>query len=327
MRVLFAGSPAIAVPSLLALAGRHRIVGVLTNPESAQGRGKEVLPTAVALAAGESLGSEVPILAFERLGAEAREAVAALEPEILIAFAYGRIFGPKFLSIFPLGGVNIHPSLLPRHRGSSPIQQAILDGDRVTGVSIQRIALEMDSGELFAVEKVPLSGRETAGALSERCGEIGARLVVDVLEALELGEAEGKPQEGQPSYCGKISKEDGLIDWSAPAAEIDARIRAFDPWPGSHTYLNGQRLGVLEAGPLPAGETPTAAEAMLDRALPKAAAGTIIGIDKARGIVVRTGEGYLALKRLQFSARKALPYRDFANGMRALAGLRFENTP
>lgn len=322
MKVLFAGSPAIAVPSLLSIAERHSVVGILTNPPSAQGRGKELLPTALAMAAREKLGDALPIIAPDRLDASAREAVASLGADILVAFAYGKIFGPKFLSLFPKGGINIHPSLLPRHRGSSPIQQAILDRDEETGVSIQRIALEMDSGDLFAVEKFALTGAESTETLSGRCAAIGARLAAEVLDAIEKGTAIASAQEGKPSYCRKISKDDGLIDWNLPSAEIDARVRAFHPWPGAFTYLNKQRLNILEALAYPAGECPPIAEA-----LPNAAAGTIIGMDKARGIVVRSGEGLIALRRLQFSTRKALSYKEFANGLRSLAGLRLESVP
>ncbi len=318
MRILFAGSPDISVPTLLAVAERHTIVGILTNPESARGRGKEILPTAVAMAARERFGSELPILSFERLDGSAREAVAALDPEILVVFAYGKIFGPKFLALFPEGGINVHPSLLPRHRGSSPIQQALLDRDGETGVSIQRIALEMDSGDILAVEKIALSGRETAGSLSTRCALLGASLTVSALEALTSGRASALPQVGVPSYCRKIAKEDGLVDWNLPAIEVDARIRAFDPWPGSYSFLGGQRLNIHEALPF----TDAGCEA-----LPNAPAGTIIGMDKARGIIVQTGAGLMALRKLQFAARKVLSYKDFANGMRNLEGLRFESAP
>lgn len=322
MRILFAGSPDIAVPTLLAVAERHRVVGLLTNPESAKGRGRGILPTAVASAARERLGSELPILAFDRLDGNAREAVAALEPDLLLAFAYGKIFGPKFLALFPWGGVNVHPSLLPRHRGSSPIQQAILDRDGETGVSIQRIALEMDSGDILAVEKIALDGRETTGTLSERCAALGARLASSVLDALEGGQVSASPQVGVPSYCRKIAKEDGLIDWNLSSLDIDTRIRAFDPWPGTYSYLGGQRLNILEAQPCHEyGASPEY------RALLNAPAGTIIGMDKAKGIIVKTGEGLIALRKLQFAARKVLSYREFANGMRNLEGLRFESAP
>ncbi|PKL07199.1 MAG: methionyl-tRNA formyltransferase [Spirochaetae bacterium HGW-Spirochaetae-9] len=318
MRVLFAGSPDIAVPTLLTVAQRHMVVGILTNPESARGRGKEILPTAVALSAREHFGSELPILAPEKLDGTSREAVAALAPDILVVFAYGRIFGPQFLALFPKGGINIHPSLLPRHRGSSPIQQAILDRDGETGVSVQRIALEMDSGEIFAAEKIALEGRETAGSLSERCSTIGARLAASVLDAMDAGRALASPQVGSPSYCRKIAKEDGLIDWSLSSLDIDARVRAFDPWPGACSYLEGQRLNIHEAQPCVEPE---------DKALLNTPAGTIIGLDKARGIIVKTGEGFIALRKLQFAARKVLSYKDFANGMRKLEGLRFESAP
>ncbi|MDD3980773.1 MAG: methionyl-tRNA formyltransferase [Spirochaetia bacterium] len=316
MRVLFAGSPAIAIPSLEAVAAGHELAGILCNPPSPQGRGKEILPTPVAFAAGRISVGAVPLFEFEKLGPGERQRIAELEPDILVAFAYGKLFGPKFLALFPLGGINIHPSLLPRHRGSSPIQQAILDGDQKTGVSVQRIAQEMDSGELLAVEEFSLEGRETAASLSERCARIGARLCAEVLSAIEKGEASGWPQQGEPTYCRKIQKEDGLVDWNRPALELDARIRAFDPWPGSFTFVKGQRLGILSAEPYSGSLAQAGGEA-----LPNAPPGTIIGLDKARGIVVRTKEGCLALTELQLAGRKALSYKDFANGLRDIAGL------
>ena len=316
MRVLFAGSPAIAVPTLLHIAERHEVVGILTNPESAQGRGKEVLPTAVASSAVELFGAFIPILSPEKLDASVRQTVESLAPDILVTFAYGRIFGPKFLGLFPRGGINIHPSLLPRHRGSSPIQQAILDRDGETGVSIQKLAPEMDSGDLYAVERIPLTGRETTAGLSVLCSEIGAGMAATLLDAIEAGKARIVPQQGEPTYCRKIAKEDGLIDWTLSSPDIDARIRAFDPWPGTYSFLNGQRLNILEAAPYPE------SQAEAGEALPKPAPGTIIGIDKQRGILVRTGDGSIALRKLQFSSRKALPFRDFANGFRDLSGLR-----
>ena len=335
MRVLFAGSPAIAVPTLLEIAARHEIVGVLTNPDSAQGRGKEILPTAVESAAREKLGAGLPILKPERLDAAARAAIAALGPDILVAFAYGKIFGPKFLALFPRGGINVHPSLLPRHRGSSPIQQAILDRDAETGVSVQALALEMDSGDLYAVERFPLSGGETAAALSDRCALIGARLAAAVLDGIQAGGAAPRPQDGAPTYCRKIAKADGLIDWTEPAAVIGAKIRAFNPWPLAYSFLGGRRLNLLEAAPVEAAAAPGGAacapaggsSGTSGQALPNPPPGTIIGMDKALGIVAATGEGCLALRKLQFAAKKALTYKEFANGLRGLAGMRFSDEP
>lgn len=318
MRVLFAGSPSIAVPSLEALAAsRHSVVGVLTNPESAAGRGLKIARTPVAEASGRLFGTSVPVFAFEHLGSEARQAIAIVRPDILVSFAYGRIFGPRFLALFQHGGLNIHPSLLPRWRGSSPIPHAILARDKETGIAIQSIAAELDSGDLYRVERIPLTGRETTASLTDVCARLAAPLLVEVLDAIEAGTARPQPQQGEAVYCGKIAKEDGLLDWSLPAVVLDARIRAFDPWPGTYTFIRNQRLSILEAEPC----DPASCNARnLINPSTKYAPGTIIGIDPQRGILTATGEGFLALKRLQLATRKAVSFKDFANGIRDLAG-------
>jgi len=317
VRVLFAGSPDIAVPSLVRISFEHEIVGVLTNPVSAQGRGLALEATPVAQAAANVLGSRVPILSPARLGAEAREAVAALQADILVSFAYGRIFGPKFLALFPRGGVNVHPSLLPRYRGPAPIPSAILARDRETAISVQRLALEMDCGDILGQLPVPLSGTETAEDVAEVAAIMGADLLSQVLEEIEEGREVARPQEGEPSYCALMLKEDGLIDWRAPLLDIDAKIRAFYPWPVAFTFLRGMRLNVLEAFPYPH-VTFAAGPGSLD--FEDAVPGTVLGLDKSRGIMVQTMDGLIALRRLQVQQKKALPYREFANGMRALVG-------
>ena len=317
MRVLFAGSPAIAVPTLEKIAHMHEVVGVVTNPPSASGRSKTPSATDVALAADKLFGDSVPVFTFDRLGKDAREAVAKLSPDILVVFAYGKIFGPKFLELFPKGGINIHPSLLPLHRGASPIQNAILSRDAETGVSVQKLAMEMDCGDIFAVQRIDLRGNETGSSLSEVSSRIGADLATKVLSDIEEGRADPKPQSGEISYCAKISKEDGLVDWNMGTLEIDARIRAFEPWPLAYTFLDSQRLSILEAQ-----VCDDFSVERLQGALPPLLPGTILAIDRSKGIVVRTGDGYLALTRLQVSARKALHYKDFANGVRNLVGKR-----
>jgi len=318
VRILFAGSPDIAIPSLVRLSLEHEIVGVLTNPESAKGRGMAVAGTSVARVALELFGDKVPILAFERLGAEAREAVAALKPELLASFAYGRIFGPKFLALFPRGGVNVHPSMLPKYRGPTPIQAAILARDGETAVTVQRIALEMDSGDILGVARIPLSGLENADDIAEVAAILGADLLSRVIEEIEEGRESSTPQEGVPSYCSMLKKEDGLIDWSAGVLDIDARVRAFSPWPGAFTYLRDLKLDLLESLPFP-GVTFAAGPASFDFEDP--VPGTILGLDKARGIMVKTKDGLIALRRLRLQNKKALPYKEFANGVRDLVGV------
>jgi methionyl-tRNA formyltransferase len=321
MRVLFAGNPGIAVPALKALAamdeaGEAELAGVLTNPDSPRGRRGQREPTDVsAAAAALSVGREArglpPIVQLkpERLGQEARDAAMALKADLLLVFAYGRIFGPKFLSLFPLGGVNIHPSLLPKYRGAAPIPAVILARDRETGITFQRIALQMDTGDILFQERFPLTGRETTASLGDLAAEKSALFLPPLIRAMAKGEALAFPQQGEASYCSRISQEDGLIDWNLGAAEIDARIRAYTPWPLAHTRERGQVLYLLEGTAL---EGERSAEAP----------GTVLSADKARGILIQTGGGILAVTRLQYQTKKALFWKDFLNGARDFIGAR-----
>jgi methionyl-tRNA formyltransferase len=318
MRILFAGSPEIALPVLevLALApGPWELAGVLTNPDTPQGRRGAPEPTAVGRAAAAlSRDKPLAILKPERLGAEAREEAAALKPDLLVSFAYGRIFGPRFLALFAQGGINIHPSLLPRYRGPAPIPAAILGRDRETGITIQRLARETDAGDILLQESFPLSGRETSGSLGERVARASPDLLRTVLENLSRGELRGIPQDhGAATYCPLITKEDGRINWTMAAADIDARIRAYTPWPLCWTRCGDRPLMILEAEPY-AGPLPALSG---DRR-----PGMVLGVDKNKGILVQTGEGLLGLTRLQYRAKKALFWRDFLNGAKNFAGSR-----
>ena len=328
LRLLFAGSPAIALPSLALLAGgslaRGRtgwtLAGVLTNPDKPRGRSGKHEATEVAAASEQYRAAfadaglpPFAVLKPETLGERAREEIAALRPDLLVCFAYGRIFGPKFMALFPLGGINIHPSLLPRYRGASPIQEAILNGDTLTGVSIQKIAPEMDTGNLLAQRTLALDGRETTESLSKRAAETAAALLSETLAFIaETGNAgEGTPQEGEASYCSRIEKDSGVIDWNQSAQAIARKIRAFTPWPLARTGHNGQILYILEAVPL-AGRTAG------NGALP----GEVLGTDTKNGILVQTGDGILSVSRLQYQARKALSWEAFLNGARGFTGSR-----
>jgi methionyl-tRNA formyltransferase len=207
--------------------------------------------------------------------------------------------------------------MLPRHRGPTPIQAAILARDAETAVTVQRIALEMDSGDILGAARIPLSGRENADDIAEVAAILGADLLAGAVADIAAGRARARPQEGEPSYCSMLSKEDGLIDWSAGVLDIDARVRAFSPWPGAFAYWKGLKLDLLESYPFP-GETFAPGPASLDFEDPLP--GTVLGLDKARGIMVKTKDGLIALKRLRLQNKKALPYKEFANGVRDLAG-------
>ncbi len=243
MRVVFAGSPAIAVPTLEALYRAGVLVGVLTNPDRPQGRGKQLQPTPVKEAA---LTMGVPIFTFETLRTEARRAIASLEPTLLVSFAYARIFGPKFLALFSQGGLNVHPSLLPKYRGASPLTETILQGDTQTGITIQTLVAQMDAGDIVLQQTKELNGTETTESLSLWAAQQGAAMITEVLQRFD--NLPRVPQNHSvATYCGKVLKAHGEIDWTEPAEIISRKIRAYTPWPKCFTLLDGVRVTVLEA--------------------------------------------------------------------------------
>ena len=300
MRILFAGTPSIAVPSLELIAhyseGLFELAGVLTKPDSDIG------------ASASALAPHCIQLKPEKLDSKARLAVAELKPDILVVFAYGHIFGPKFLSLFPQGGINVHPSLLPKYRGPSPVTSVILNREKETGVSIQRLALEMDSGNILAQKSFLLTGCETTSSLTEYVSTLAADLLLELLKSISGGtKLEGKPQNHEEaSYCRLFSKEDGLIDWTKSAPDIDAQIRAFTPWPLSFSFHRGRHLYILESS------------VIQDNTL--RVPGTVIGTDKKAGLLIQTGGGLLGVRRMQYRTKKALLWRDFINGAKDLIG-------
>ena len=307
MRILFAGTPEIAVPSLEKAAAEFEVCGVLTNPDKVQGRGKKILPPPVKVKAME-LG--IPVFQFSKLRSDSRKVITALGPDILAVFAYGRIFGPKFLSLFKYGGINVHPSLLPKYRGSSPLLSAILNGDKESGITVQQIALEMDSGDILTQMRFPLTGKETTLSLSKYAAVKGADLLVEVLHRIDEGTADAVPQnDAEASYCGKVEKSDGMIDWGETAEIIERKIRAFNPWPVCYTFLDGRRLNIFEAEIAEGGKSGTD--------LP----GKILGVDKNHGILVQTVNGILAVQKLQLQSKKAMDWKTFINGMPKIIGL------
>ncbi|THB68721.1 MAG: methionyl-tRNA formyltransferase [Spirochaetaceae bacterium] len=318
MRIIFAGTPQLAVPSLEALhASGHTVAGVLTAPPRPAGRGREVKPSSVG-AAARRLG--LAVLEPERLDSAAREAVQDLKADMLVVAAYGKIFGPKFLGLFPQGGINMHPSLLPRHRGPAPLPAAILQGDTETGITIQRLALEMDAGNILLQETLVLDGTETSASLYEWAAVRGAGLLVDALDGLAAGSlAEIEQNQVDATYCCLLSKEDGAINWKLPAIEIDRLIRAYNPWPGAFTSLKGQKLSlwnsfVADSSAEPEGQ---ACGQVLQTGSVK---GIGSSVDTRQGILVQTGKGVLGITQLQQAHKKSLDWKSFCNGFGSLAG-------
>lgn len=309
MRILFAGSPSLAVPSLERVAREHQVVGVLTCRDRPAGRGGGVEPSPVkrrAIALG------LPLLQPARLDTAATEEARRLNPEMLVVAAFGRIFRKEFLDIFPAGGINLHPSLLPRYRGASPISAAILAGDSETGVTVQKLALRFDTGDILAQRAVALDGSETMGTLTACLAVTGAELLAEVLASAPAGRAPvGTPQdEERASYCPIVRKEEGRIDWAEPARLIERKVRAYDPWPRAVTTWNGASLLLLKTAVYP-GTFTGAGEP-----------GTVLAPDKRHGLLVRTGGGVLAVERLQLQFKKPLDWRSFLNGHPDLVGAR-----
>lgn len=306
MTILFAGTPAIAVPCLEALAGAGHRVEVLTNPDAPTGRGGKLAPPPVKVRALE-LGLAVHQPA--KLDAGAR-ALFEGRFDLLVSFAYGKIFGPLFLGLFPQGGLNVHPSLLPRWRGPAPLGAAILARDPETGICVQRLALKMDTGDILMRLVRPLDGTETTGSLTEWAASAAPALLVEAVRGLgdDFFTAEAQ-DDGAATYCSLVQKDDGRLDWTQAAAGLDARIRACDPWPGAFTSWKGERL-VLKGSSLVSGP---------GSGLPP---GTVVSVDKSKGILVQTGDGLVAVRELQLPARKSLDFRSFLNGNPALVGSR-----
>jgi methionyl-tRNA formyltransferase len=304
MHIFFAGSPSFAVPSLDAIAAsQHQICGVLTSPDKEAGRGKKIESSRVKEAA---LAHGLPVFTPEKLHQQCIEEVKGLKPDILVVAAYGKIFKKEFLDIFPKGGINLHPSLLPRHRGPSPVAATIIAGDSVGGVTIQKLALRMDSGDILVQKRFHLNGTETTGELEHRFSLMGAELLVKILDDIEQGKAVLYTQkEDQATYCKLIKKENGSIAWEEPVIIIERKIRAYYPWPGAYTTFKGLHLVITRANIV-----------HTEKKDEEKKSGYVIGWNKESGLLVQTGEGVLGILRLQLQSKNEMDFRAFLNGHR-----------
>ena len=323
MNIFFAGTPECAIPALHAIAKTYPLAGVLTAPPARVGRGKKYEESAVAQAVAELkkadvIAQDIPVLTPEKLNADFREAVTALHPDIMVCFAYGKIFGPKTLALFPKHALNIHPSLLPRWRGPSPVPAAILAGDSITGVTVQYMAQEMDAGDIVMQKKLPVEPSDTAETLLSRCAELGASLIIQALNMVETNSVNAVPQNHKAaSYCTLIQKDSGLLCWQDAAAAIDRKIRAYTPWPGAFTYWMGSKLSIIQAHPYTGSTTAEAPETP----------GLVIGVDKREGVLIQTGQGILAVQILQKETKKAMQWKDFLNGATGFIGTTLKSLP
>jgi methionyl-tRNA formyltransferase len=305
LAVVFAGTPAFALPSLEAIAAsRHRVVAVFTQPDRPSGRGRALAAGPVKARALE-LGLAVHQPATLK-DAAAAAAIAALAPDVMVVVAYGLLLPPAILALPRLGCLNVHASLLPRWRGAAPVARAIEAGDARTGICIMRMEAGLDTGPVMLRREASIGPRETAGELEARLAAEGGRAIAEALDLLAAGRAVFEPQDGaQASWAAKLAKAEARLDWREPAVLLDRRVRALHPWPVAETTLDGAQLRIHEAEPEAAagrGEVP----------------GTVLRAD-SRGIAVLTGDGVLRLLRVQLPGRRVVAAAELAHA-RPLAG-------
>lgn len=308
MRVIYLGTPEFAVIPLEALAqdNRYTVVGVITQPDRPLGRSTAPQPTPVKAAA---LRLGIPVIQPETLRDPAAvEQVAAFRPDVGVVAAYGEILRKNVLAIPSLGYINIHPSLLPRHRGPAPVASAILAGDTETGVSLIRLESKMDAGPILAQQRVPLSADARAGSLTYELFQLGAALLVSTLLDYAANNLTLIPQDDtKATFTRLMSRTDGLIDWNTSAIQIERMTRAYDPWPGTYTTWRGLPLKIIEAQPI------------VNRDL-SVAPGTVL--DLHDGVSVATADGVLKLMIVQPAGKRPMLAEAWLRGQRDLIGAR-----
>ena len=311
MRLVFLGSPPFATPVLArVLESRHRVLAIVTRPDKPSGRGLKIESSPLAALA---LKREVPSLQPATTRApEFAAALRALVPDVLLVASYGEILGRDLLELAPHGALNVHASLLPRHRGASPIQAAILAGDLETSVSVQRMVLALDEGDVLLEERTPIGERENAGELLERLSVLGGEAAVRALDLLASGKASFTPQDpSRASYARRTRKEQGRIDWTKSAAELVRHVRAMTPWPGARALApGGKEIVLLEVK-----------RAEVQEKVPRSGPGTIL--ETGSGLLVATGEGALAVLAVKPAGGVRMEAAAWLRGARLAPNARF----
>ena len=311
LRVVFFGTPAFAVPTLEALlASRHPVVGVVTQPDRPRGRGRRVSDSpvkAVAVAAG------LPVIQPDRLRDPAVfDTLREWRPDLGVVAAYGKLIPEDVLTLPRHGMINVHASLLPRYRGAAPIHRAVIGGEAETGVTIMRVEKMLDAGPILARTARPIDPNETSDVVEPDLARLGATLLVEVVEQIAAGTVQQELQDVTLcSYAPKLTKDEGLIDWTLPASDVHNRVRGLYPWPHAYTYLAGTRIIVLET--------------RVEDATAEAPPGTVVDVTRD-AIHVATGRhGRVAIARVQLQGGRPLTVREFLAGHPVRAGAAFSN--
>lgn len=305
LRIVFFGTPQFAVPSLDALiASRHDVVAVVSQPDKPKGRGQQLQPTPTKLAAQPHA---LPVLQPLKIRDDGfLAALRAFNPDLGVVVAFGRILPDALIAIPRLGLINVHASLLPKYRGAAPIARAVLAGETETGVTIMRIATELDAGPTFRMQRTPIPPDATSGEMESVLARLGAELLIPVVDDLAAGRAVETPQDhALATFAPKVTKEEGPIDWTKPADSIHNHVRGLQPWPAASTTLRGTRCVIRRSTAAPGvpGDAGTIARARGDQLVVACGAGTA-----------------LRILELQLEGRRAMSARDFLAGHRSLEG-------
>lgn len=300
MNVIFMGTAPLGIPTLRALARAHNVLAVFTQPDRPAGRGLILTPPPI-----KRVAQELGILVYqpEKVNREV-ELIQALNPDVIVVVAFGQFLSKRLLAIPKFGCINLHASLLPKYRGAAPIQWAIINGERETGLTTFILNEEMDAGDILLQEKVPISDDDTAGTLHDKLAELGPDLVLRTLEGLEKGTLIPRPQDhSQATFAPKIESTMGQIDWNQPARKIFNLIRGLNPSPGAYTFWEGQRLKIYASRIVPS-------DSIFEP-------GRVI--DPGR-LLVRCGEDALELTEVQPAGKRRMSGRDFVNGYKIRIG-------
>jgi len=308
LRIVFFGTPQFAVPTLDALLrSRHVLVGVVSQPDRPRGRGQRTVDAPVKAAA---LSAGLPVLQPQQLkGQEFLDQFRGLDADLAVVAAYGRLIPESLLALPRFGIINVHASLLPRYRGAAPVHRAVMAGERLTGVTIMRLVKEMDAGPLLAAADRPIDSNETSEEIERDLARLGAGLLVSTVDDIAAGRAGETPQDDHlATFAPRLTKEDGLIDWSWPAEHIHNQIRGLHPWPHAYTFSSNHRFILLRSSWSPAE--------------PGAVPGTIVAAVGDR-LEIAAGFGILRVADIQPEGKRPMTARDFMAGHSLATGDRF----
>ena len=317
MQVVFFGTPDFAVLPLQALLDSgHDVIAVVTQPDRQSGRGRRMKPCPVKVKA-QKAGLRILQPQKARYPGFIDE-LKILSPAVIVVVAYGQILPSGIIHLPEYGCVNIHASLLPKHRGAAPINRAIINGEEKTGITTMLMDEGMDTGPVLLQEETDIMPEDTAGSLSQRLSKIGADLILPTLQGLEDGSLKPEPQAGEASYAPLLKKSDGLIQWSKSAEELYDFVRGMNPWPGAYAFVEGERVKILKSAPvcLP-GKNSSGGAAGNDEA------GVIVKAAKNE-LVISAGSGGLSLLEIQPAGKPVMPVKAFLQGRRLREGMRFD---